>query len=36
MLPIPCTSSVSHLTENVAAADLRLSNDELGRLDGAA
>jgi len=36
MLPIPGTSSVSHLTENVAAADLRLSNDELGRLDGAA
>ncbi|MDQ3851072.1 MAG: aldo/keto reductase [Actinomycetota bacterium] len=33
MLPIPGTSSVSHLEENVAAAQLRLDDDELRRLD---
>jgi aryl-alcohol dehydrogenase-like predicted oxidoreductase len=35
MLPIPGTSSVEHLEENVAAAGLRLSDDELAELDGA-
>jgi len=33
MLPIPGTSSVAHLEENVAAADLQLSDDELHRLE---
>jgi aryl-alcohol dehydrogenase-like predicted oxidoreductase len=33
MLPIPGTSSVTHLEENVAAAQLRLSDDEIARLD---
>ena len=32
MLPIPGTSSIDHLEENVAAAGLRLSEDELRRL----
>src|SRR6266536_1051714 len=32
MLPIPGTSSVAHLEENVAAAALRLSPEELDRL----
>jgi pyridoxine 4-dehydrogenase len=36
MLPIPGTGSLEHLEENVAAADLRLSDDELARLDAAA
>jgi aryl-alcohol dehydrogenase-like predicted oxidoreductase len=36
MLPIPCTSSVAHLEENVAAAELQLDDDELARLDRAA
>jgi aryl-alcohol dehydrogenase-like predicted oxidoreductase len=36
MLPIPGTSSVEHLEENVAAADLRLSDDERAMLDAAA
>ena len=31
-LPIPGTSSVDHLEENVAAADVDLSTDEMGRL----
>jgi aryl-alcohol dehydrogenase-like predicted oxidoreductase len=31
-LPIPGTSSVDHLEENVAAADIELSEDELTRL----
>jgi pyridoxine 4-dehydrogenase len=31
--PIPGTSSVQHLEENVAAASLRLSDDELAQLD---
>jgi aryl-alcohol dehydrogenase-like predicted oxidoreductase len=35
MLPIPGTSSVAHLEENVAAAGLQLSEDELARLDDA-
>jgi aryl-alcohol dehydrogenase-like predicted oxidoreductase len=36
MLPIPGTSKVSHLEENVAAADIVLSDDEFGALDRAA
>jgi pyridoxine 4-dehydrogenase len=36
MLPIPGTGSVEHLEENVAAADLTLSADELAHLDAAA
>ena len=36
MLPIPGTSSVAHLTENVAAAQLQLSDEERQRLDAAA
>src|SRR5437763_9654140 len=35
MLPIPGTSSVEHLEENVAAAELRLTDEELARLDEA-
>ena len=36
MLPIPGTGSVEHLEENVAAADLRLTDDEIAELDAAA
>jgi pyridoxine 4-dehydrogenase len=36
MLPIPGTSSVAHLEENVEAAGLRLPADALDRLDAAA
>jgi aryl-alcohol dehydrogenase-like predicted oxidoreductase len=36
MLPIPGTGSVAHLEENVAAADLKLSDEELATLDAAA
>ena len=36
MLPIPGTSSVDHLEENVAAAGIDLSDDELAELDKAA
>jgi aryl-alcohol dehydrogenase-like predicted oxidoreductase len=36
MLPIPGTSAVAHLEENVAAAELQLDDDELARLDRAA
>ena len=36
MLPIPATSSVEHLEENIAAAQLKLTIDELARLDKAA
>ncbi|MDX6730490.1 MAG: pyridoxine 4-dehydrogenase, partial [Baekduia sp.] len=36
MLPIPGTGSVAHLEENVAAADLRLTDEELATLDAAA
>lgn len=32
MLPIPGTSSLAHLEENVAAAELTLSDDEVARL----
>src|SRR4051812_37904662 len=32
MLPIPGTGSVEHLEENVAAAELRLSDEEIARL----
>ena len=35
MLPIPGTSSVEHLEENVAAAELTLSEEELATLDAA-
>jgi pyridoxine 4-dehydrogenase len=35
MLPIPGTTTVAHLEENVAAADLTLTDDEFARLDGA-
>jgi len=35
VLPIPGTSSVAHLEENVAAAGLRLTDDEVQRLDRA-
>ena len=34
MLPIPGTSSLMHLEENVAAAALRLSESEVARLTG--
>jgi pyridoxine 4-dehydrogenase len=34
MLPIPGTSSVQHLEENVAATELRLSDDEVAALSG--
>ncbi len=36
MVPIPGTGSIAHLEENVAAADLRLSDDQWRRLDGIA
>jgi aryl-alcohol dehydrogenase-like predicted oxidoreductase len=36
MLPIPGTSSVAHLEENVAAAGLTLAPEEVERLDAAA
>ncbi|HEY4279952.1 MAG TPA: aldo/keto reductase [Conexibacter sp.] len=36
MLPIPGTSSVDHLEQNVAAAGLSLSEDEVARLTAAA
>jgi aryl-alcohol dehydrogenase-like predicted oxidoreductase len=32
MLPIPGTSSVKHLEENVAAASLRLTDEEYEKL----
>src|SRR5437763_14204678 len=35
MLPIPGTSSVAHLEANATAAQLQLSEDDVGRLDGA-
>jgi aryl-alcohol dehydrogenase-like predicted oxidoreductase len=34
--PIPGTTTVRHLEENVAAADIELSDDELARIDEAA
>jgi pyridoxine 4-dehydrogenase len=36
MLPIPGTSKISHLEENVAAADIVLSDEEFATLDKAA
>jgi aryl-alcohol dehydrogenase-like predicted oxidoreductase len=36
MLPIPGTGSVAHLEENAAAAELKLSDEELHELDAAA
>ena len=36
MLPIPGTGSVEHLEENVAAAKLELTDDEVAELDAAA
>ncbi len=36
MLPIPGTKSVEHLTENMGAATLTLSDDEMARLDALA
>jgi pyridoxine 4-dehydrogenase len=36
MLPIPGTGSPAHLEENLAAAELRLTDDELARLERAA
>jgi aryl-alcohol dehydrogenase-like predicted oxidoreductase len=36
MLPIPGTGSVEHLEENVAAADIELTDDEVATLDKAA
>jgi aryl-alcohol dehydrogenase-like predicted oxidoreductase len=35
MLPIPGTGSPDHLRENVAAADLELTGEEIERLDEA-
>jgi aryl-alcohol dehydrogenase-like predicted oxidoreductase len=35
MLPIPGTASIDHLQENVAAADLALSDEQFARLDAA-
>jgi pyridoxine 4-dehydrogenase len=35
MLPIPGTSSVAHLEENTAAAALRLTPEDLERLNAA-
>jgi pyridoxine 4-dehydrogenase len=35
-LPIPGTSSVKHLEENVGAAGLNLSDEDKKRLDGLA
>jgi aryl-alcohol dehydrogenase-like predicted oxidoreductase len=35
MLPIPGTSSVAHLEENVAAAAVRLSNEQFQALSRA-
>jgi pyridoxine 4-dehydrogenase len=36
LVPIPGTSSVKHLEENLAAAELKLSADELAELEGLA
>jgi pyridoxine 4-dehydrogenase len=36
MLPIPGTSSVAHLEENLAAAQVRLAEDEVRGLEEAA
>jgi aryl-alcohol dehydrogenase-like predicted oxidoreductase len=34
MLPIPGTSSIEHLEQNIGAASLRLSEDECEKLSG--
>jgi pyridoxine 4-dehydrogenase len=34
ILPIPGTSSLKHLEENVAAAEIRLTDEEIGILIG--
>jgi aryl-alcohol dehydrogenase-like predicted oxidoreductase len=36
MVPIPGTSSVEHLEENLGAAELELSENELAQLESAA
>ena len=36
MLPIPGTSKIAHLEENVAAADIELSGEEFDALDDVA
>jgi aryl-alcohol dehydrogenase-like predicted oxidoreductase len=36
MLPIPGTSSIAHLEENVAAAGIRLAKEDVARLDAGA
>jgi pyridoxine 4-dehydrogenase len=36
IVPIPGTSSVEHLEENLAAAEIELTDDELAELEGAA
>ena len=36
VLPIPGTKSVEHLTENLGAAQLRLSAEDMARLDALA
>ena len=36
MLPIPGTSSVEHLEENVAAAEIQLSPEEVEEIGSAA
>jgi pyridoxine 4-dehydrogenase len=36
MLPIPGTSNVAHLEENIAAAELALSQEDFEDLDRAA
>jgi len=36
VLPIPGTRSVEHLTENMGAAGLALSDDDMARLDALA
>lgn len=35
MLPIPGTSSVAHLEENVAARDLELSDEDFAAVEAA-
>jgi aryl-alcohol dehydrogenase-like predicted oxidoreductase len=35
LLPIPGTSQVSHLEENVAAASIRLTSEEFAAIDAA-
>jgi aryl-alcohol dehydrogenase-like predicted oxidoreductase len=36
MLPIPGTSKVAHLEENIAAAELKLSQEEWAEIEAAA